>query len=71
MLRNLKFDAVMQLAGTEDIAVVLFIGMAGGPATVPSVVAEVPRQTITVAATKTKMTSAGRLAALKWLFLNY
>ena len=36
MLRNLKFDAVMQLAGTENLAVALFIGMAGGPVTAPS-----------------------------------
>ena len=36
MLRNLKFDAVMQLVENENLAVALFIGMAGGPATAPS-----------------------------------
>ena len=36
MLRNLDIDAVMQLAETENLTVVLFIGMAGGPASAPS-----------------------------------
>ena len=36
MLRNLKFYAVMQLAENENLAVALFVGMAGGPASAPS-----------------------------------
>ena len=36
MLGSLKFDAVIQLAGTEDLAVALFVGVAGGSATAPS-----------------------------------
>ena len=35
MLRNLKFNAVMQLTETENIAVALFIEVAGDHATAP------------------------------------
>ena len=36
MLKNLKFDAVMQLTETENLVVALFIRVVGGPATVSS-----------------------------------